>query len=110
MGAGGGFLVLVFPTLGYALIALGAIGVLRAQRHVAGGAGLFIGIGATMVVLLFRAQLACEAFDAVPNQGCESPDLTPWLTIGGALLVAGVILSALALVGGKAGRVGGDRT
>lgn len=108
VGVCGGFLVLVFPTIGLLLIALGTLGVLRARGRVAGSSGLLIGIGATTVVPLVRAQLACEAFDAAPNQGCEAPDLTPWLTIGGALLVGGMILSA-ALVGDDAGRGGAGR-
>ena len=109
MGVGGGVLVLVFPTIGLLFIALATLGVLRARGRVAGSSGLLIGIGAATVVLLVRAQLACEAFDAAPNQGCVAPDLAPWLTIGGGLLVAGMILSAVALVGGDAGRSAGGR-
>ena len=70
MGVGGGFFVLVLPTLGFVLIAAGVIGVVRARRPLPGGAGLFIGVGATMVLLLISAQRRCEAFDAAPNQGC----------------------------------------
>ncbi len=102
-GTSSGLLVLVVPTLGVALVALGAIGVLRARPRVAGVSGLLVGIGAIIVALLIRAQMACEAFDAVPMQGCEAPDITPYLALGGGSLAAGLILSAVAIVGRKQG-------
>lgn len=97
MGVSGGFLVLIFPTLGVLLIGLGVIGILRARQREAGASGLLIGIGAIILTLLVRAQMECQAFDAVPNQGCEAPDITPYVVLAGGLLVAGVLVSVVAL-------------
>jgi hypothetical protein len=97
-GSSSGFLLLIVPTLGLLLIALGAIGVVRARPRVAGVSGLLVGIGAIVAVLLIRAQLACEAFNATPTLGCEAPDITPYLALAGGLLAAGVVLSAVAIV------------
>jgi hypothetical protein len=104
IGVGGGFLVLIFPTLGLVLVGLGVVGVLRARRRRAGGSGLLIGIGATIIVLLTRAQLECEAVDAAPNQGCNGPDLTPFFVVSGVLVALGLVLAAAGLIYGRTGR------
>ena len=101
VGVSGGVLTLVFPTLGLVLVAAGALpAVVSATRFAALG-GLFTGLGATWLVLIARANARCEAFNSFPGQECVGPDLGPWLTIGGAMLAAGVLLSVVALVRGR---------
>ena len=97
MGVCGGFLVLLFPIMGVLLIGLGVIGILRARPRLAGASGLLLGIGAIILTLLAQAQIACEAFDAAPNQGCEAPDITSYVVLAGGLTVAGVLGSVVAL-------------
>lgn len=45
-----------------------------------GAAGILAGWGATWIALLVTAQLRCDP------ASCIGPDLTPWLTFGGALI------------------------
>lgn len=97
MGVSGGFVVLIFPTLGVLLVGLSVIGILRARQRGAGASGFLLGIGTILFVLLLRAQMACQAFDAAPNQGCEAPDITPYVVVAGVLLVAGALGSVVAL-------------
>ena len=97
IGVCSGFLVLIFPTLGVLLIGVGLIGILRARPRVAGASGLLVGIGAIILALLAQAQLACQAFDAAPNQGCEAPDLTAYVVLAGGLSVAGLLGSVVAV-------------
>jgi cytochrome bd-type quinol oxidase subunit 2 len=102
-GTSSGFLVSIIPTLGVVLLMLSTIGVLHARTRDAGASGLLVGLGATIVVLLIRAQLACEAFDAVPTQGCQSPDVMLFLALGAGLAAAGVLIAAVAVArGGRA--------
>ncbi len=104
IGVCGGVLVLIFPTVGLVLVGLGAVVVLRARRRRAGGSGLLIGIGATIIVLLTRAQLECEAFDAAPYQSCSGPDLTPIFVVSGALVALGLVLAAAGPINDRTGR------
>ena len=67
-----------------------------ASRTVALLSGALIGIGGTWLVLLVRAQLACAAFDAAPNQGCEAPDLGPFYVISGIAFCVGLLIGAVA--------------
>ena len=97
MGVGGGFLVLIFPAVGVLLLGLGAIGVLRARPRMTGTSGLLVGTGAMMLAVLIQAQMACQAFDAAPDQGCEAPDVTSYVVAAGGLLVAGLLGSVVAV-------------
>jgi hypothetical protein len=45
------------------------------------------------VVILGRAVLACNEFDAQPGQECIGPDLTAWFVAASILLTAGVLLT-----------------
>ena len=68
-----------------------------AARRVAVLSGAFMGIGGTWLVLTVRADLACEAFDAAPNQGCTGFAVEPFLAISAAVLGVGLLLGVLAL-------------
>jgi hypothetical protein len=58
--------------------------------------GALIGVGGIWLAMLIRAQLACDAFDARPNQGCEAHGVDPWLVLSGAVLAIGLLLGAVA--------------
>lgn len=74
-----------------------------AARSLAFLSGAVTGIGGIWLALLIRAQLACDAFDAAPNQGCQSSGVEPWAILSVLVLAIGVML------GGIAWRRRGDR-
>ncbi len=86
---------LVAGTLG---AALGVCAILlvaaRAPRSVAAG-GVCIGLGLSWLVLLIRADMACDV-------DCVGPDLGAWYLVGGALLFVGVVLTARLIVAARA--------
>jgi hypothetical protein len=83
-----------FPMLvvGVAFVALAY----AAARSLAFVSGAIAGIGAIWLGLLIRAQLACDAFDAAPNQGCQSPGIEPWVILSVIVLGVGLVLGGLA--------------
>ena len=97
IGAVTGLAILVVPVAGAAIALAFAIvvSVKGSGRAAAGGFG--IGAGASLVALLVRGIVACEAFDAEPNQGCTAPDLGPWLAVGLLALVSGITLTGAAI-------------
>ncbi len=58
--------------------------------------GAFTGVGGIWIALLIRAQLACDAFDRAPQQGCQGYSVEPFAMLGLAVLFTGVLLGALA--------------
>ncbi|MBA2720550.1 MAG: hypothetical protein H0U52_15110 [Chloroflexi bacterium] len=100
-GASGGVLTLVLPPLGLLLVAAGALPAVVSDTRYAALGGLLTGLGATWLVLIGAANARCESFNSLPGQECVGPDLGPWLTIGGAMLAAGVLLSVGVLVRGR---------
>lgn len=74
------------PIVAVLLLAAVLIAAVRAsQTALIGGACL--GSGATLVVLIARADLACDV-------DCVGPDLTGWYVVGGVLLAIGGLVSA----------------
>jgi hypothetical protein len=65
-------------------------------RSLAFLSGALTAVGVTWIVLLLRAQLACEAFDRLPNAGCEPPDLRPFVAVALGVLGIGIALGAVA--------------
>ena len=63
------------------------VAALRLPQRLAVIGGLLLGIGASWVALLLRADLACDV-------DCVSPDLTGWYALGAGLVVAGAVLTA----------------
>lgn len=97
VGAGAGLATLVVPTLGWLLILAFLVPalLLRGSRLSAVG-GLLFGLGVVWLLLLGRMALACSVSD--PNElGCHAPDMGPWLTTGGVMLGAGMLLTVLAI-------------
>ena len=72
--------------LGIAAVAMLATD--RARTTLIGGA--LVGLGTSWITVLLLADSGCQA-------GCTGPDLTPWLVIGVAAVLAGVGLSLLGL-------------
>jgi hypothetical protein len=97
LGALDGFVALEFPSLGLLLTAVAAIVLSRQHRGAVGVGGLLTAGGAVWLFFLTRAIRECAAFNASQGQGCEMPDMSPWLTgaaiaavVGVALTIAGV--------------------
>jgi hypothetical protein len=67
-----------------------------AARSLALLSGALTGIGGVWLALLIRAQLACDAFDVRPSQGCESHGVEPWLVLSVIVLGLGLLLGVLA--------------
>jgi hypothetical protein len=92
IGVLAGILILLgggpFLFLSVAILALA----FRVVRGLAYLSGAFVGLGATWLALTVRAQLACDAFNAAPNQGCRGFGVGPFLTLSAGILVVGVIL------------------
>jgi hypothetical protein len=86
-------LLLEFPPAGLLLLVLAIAGMVRRRPRDAALAGLLTGIGGTWTGLMVRVKVSCEAFDAVPGQGCEAPDIDGWIAIGGAILAIGVLVT-----------------
>ena len=94
-GAVAGLMVLIFgaPVLLLSLASLALAFV--AARSLALLSGASVGVGGAWLALLIRAQLACDAFDAAPNQGCEGFGAEPFL-VSAVVLGIGLIIGALA--------------
>ena len=67
-----------------------------AARSLALLSGAVTGVGGVWLALLIRAQLACEAFDAAPDKGCESSGVEPFAILSVIVLAVGLVLSARA--------------
>jgi hypothetical protein len=89
-------LLLELPPVGFLLLVLAIGGMVWRRPQATAFAGLVTGIGGTWTALMLRVKISCEAFDAVPGQGCAAPDIDTWILIGLAILAIG-ILATLAL-------------
>jgi hypothetical protein len=96
IGAAAGLAIAVFgaPLLVLSLASLALA--LVADRSVVLLSGALVGTGGLWLALLVRAQLACDAFDAAPNQGCDAPDVGPLYLASAIVLGLGLICGALA--------------
>jgi hypothetical protein len=81
--------------VGFLAVALGLIA-WKGPRVLA-AAGLATGLGLIWTVLFLRVQLTCGPGAALPETGCVSEDLSPWIAGSGVIFVAGLIASAVAL-------------
>jgi len=95
-GAAAGFLMLAgglpFLALGAACLALAFV----VARSVAFLSGALLGMGGLWSALTVRAQLACDAFDAAPGQGCQAFGVGQFLLVAAVVVSAGLLLGALA--------------
>lgn len=95
-GAAAGFMVLVggapLLALSLAFLALAFV----AARSLAFLSGAFLGVGGLWFALTVRAQLACDAFDAAPNQGCQGFGVGQFLIVGAVVFGLGLLLGVLA--------------
>ena len=67
-----------------------------ALRSLALLSGSLVGVGATWLAVLVRAELACRSFDAEPNRGCSSFGVEPFYVISMSVLGIGVLLAVVA--------------
>jgi hypothetical protein len=92
-GAFAGLVVL----LGGAPLSVPVVGLLAlalvAVRTLGFVSGALIGFGGLWIALTIRAQLACDAFDAAPNQGCQG------FGVGGFLMISGIVFGIGLLMG-----------
>lgn len=95
-GAAAAFMVLLggapFLALSLALLALAFV----AARSLAFVSGAFLGVGGLWFALTVRAQLACDAFNAAPNQGCEGFGVAQFLVVCAVVSGVGLVLGLLA--------------
>ena len=95
-GAAAGFMVLVggapFLFLSLAFLAPAFV----VARSLAFLSGAFIGVGGLWAALTIRAQLACDAFDAAPNQGCQGFGVGQFVIVSAVILGIGLLVGALA--------------
>ena len=61
--------------------------------------GASVGIGLTWIVLLIRAQSACDAINQHSADGCRGQGVAPFLVLGLVVLILGVLMT----VGARAG-------
>jgi hypothetical protein len=91
-GVAAGGLVLLGGTpilfLSLAMLALA----FAANRSLAFVSGAFAGVGGTWLALTIRAQLACYAFNAAPNQGCTGHGVGPFIGLSLGILAVGAVL------------------
>ncbi len=95
-GAAAGFMILVggapFMVLSVAFLTLAFV----AARSLAFLSGAFLGVGGLWLALTVRAQLACDAFDAGANQGCQGFGVGQFLVVSAVVLGLGLLLGVLA--------------
>lgn len=95
-GAIAGFMVLVFGAPALALAVVTLLLAFAVARSLALLSGAFVGVGGTWLALSVRAQLACDAFDAAPNQGCQGFNVEPFLFVSTGVLLVGLAAGAIA--------------
>jgi hypothetical protein len=92
-GVAAGILVLLgggpFFFLSVAFLALA----FAAARSLAFLSGAFVGLGGTWLALTVRAQLACDAFNAAPNQGCSGYGVGPFIALSAGIFAVGLLLA-----------------
>jgi hypothetical protein len=93
LGILNGFLLFEFPTLALVLVLASALLLTRPAAWSAGLGGLAVGVGGLWTFVLWQAQARCDAFNAVPNQGCEMPTIDGYLVAGILVAAAGLGLT-----------------
>jgi hypothetical protein len=93
VGAGGGFLTLEFPALGWLIVVAFAIPAAIVGPRAAAIGGLLTGLGGIWLVLLGRVAITCQATGE--ELGCHAPGIESWLAVGGAMLAIGIVLSSV---------------
>jgi len=104
LGAVGGIGVLEVGLLGlgFLVVALGLIA-WKGPRILA-AAGLATGFGLIWTLLFLRVQWTCAPGAPLPETGCVSEDLTPWIAGSAVIFVAGLVASAAAFRRAATGR------
>lgn len=87
LGGGAPFLVLSLAFLALAFVV---------ARSAAFLSGAFLGFGGLWSALTVRAQLACDAFNAAPNRGCQGFGVDQFLVLSAVVLGVGLVLGVLA--------------
>jgi hypothetical protein len=104
IGAICGLTLLVVPVAALVFALVFALVVRMKGAGVAAAGGFGVGAGASLLALLIRAIAACEAFNAVPGQGCTAPDLAALLAVGVLALASGVVLTAATIAAARRSR------
>jgi len=98
LGVVGTVPLLEFPIAGVLLLVLAFAGIAWRPPRTAAVAGLVTGAGGAWTGLLLRVQISCDAFNAVPGQGCEAPGIDGWIAVGGVILAIGLIATLVAVL------------
>ncbi|HEX3264396.1 MAG TPA: hypothetical protein VHR16_01900 [Candidatus Limnocylindrales bacterium] len=92
-----GFAVVELGVLGLVLVAAAiALIVWKGPRLLAFG-GLLTGFGGVWTLLFGRVALTCGDGAVFPDATCMTEDLAPWVVGSASLVVAGVIVSVVAI-------------
>lgn len=107
VGAAAGGSALIVGVVALLVLVPGLVWAAREPTRPLGLAGLLVGIGAGAGGLLAEAGGGCGAFNATTVgvlQSCCSADVTPYLAVAVLLVVAGALLTVVALrrTGGSA--------
>jgi hypothetical protein len=97
-------LLLEFPIAGLLLLVLAIAGMIWRQPRGAAFAGLVTGVGGTWTGVMVRVKVSCEAFNAVPGQGCEAPGIEGWIGIGVVILVIAMLVTLRVALRGRTRR------
>ena len=108
LGVASAVVLLEFPGGGVLLLAAALVGIAARSPRGAALAGLVTGLGATWTALFLRVKVSCDAFNAQPGQGCESPGIEGWIAAGAVVLATGLLASLLAFR--RRGQVSGSGT
>jgi hypothetical protein len=95
-------LLLEFPIAGLVLLGLAIAGLIWRPPHLAAFAGLVTGMGGAWTGLMVRVNLSCDAFNAVPGQGCEAPGIDGWIASGAVILAIGMLATVFVVLRGRA--------
>jgi hypothetical protein len=95
VGATGALLLVLAGTLGIAAWALLIVSLVVRPDRPPALAGLPVGLGAVILVLLLRAALACR-----PGE-CVAPDVTGWIVLASCCLAAGGLATIGLVMGAR---------
>ena len=96
LGVATAVVLLEFPGGGVLLIVAALVGIALRPPRGAATAGLVTGLGGTWTALFVRVKVSCDAFNAQPGQGCESPGIEGWIAGSAVVLAVGLLASLLA--------------
>jgi len=97
LGVATGFVTIELGVIGLSLVLASIALIVWKGPRLPGFGGLLAGFGGLWTFLFARVALTCGPQALLPDSGCFTEDLTPWIAGSGALFAAGLVLSIVAL-------------